>query len=78
MHHLLICTLKVISKDLFRVAKEKWGENLNSIVSKKITIVAGDVGFEDLGINDSSIRKEMQNELEFVLNFAATTNFDER
>ncbi|KAF2321638.1 hypothetical protein GH714_000803 [Hevea brasiliensis] len=69
---------EVIGKDLFRVAKEKWGVNLNSIIAKKIGIVPGDVRYEDLGIKDSYLREEMINELDIVLNFAATTNFDER
>ncbi|KDP34807.1 hypothetical protein JCGZ_10587 [Jatropha curcas] len=69
---------EVIGKDLFRVVKEKLGANLNSIIAKKIVIVAGDVSYEDLGVKDSSLREEMINDLDFILNFAATTRFDER
>ncbi|KAJ9128459.1 hypothetical protein P3X46_034992 [Hevea brasiliensis] len=68
---------EVIGKDLFRVAKEKWDANLNSIIAKKISIVPGDVRYEDLGIKDSSLKEEMKIELDIVLNFAATTKFDE-
>ncbi|XP_057998611.1 fatty acyl-CoA reductase 3-like, partial [Hevea brasiliensis] len=69
---------EVIGKDLFRVAKEKWDANLNSIIAKKISIVPGDVRYEDLGIKDSSLKEEMKIELDIVLNFAATTKFVER
>ncbi|KAJ9128460.1 hypothetical protein P3X46_034993, partial [Hevea brasiliensis] len=68
---------EVIGKDLFRVAKEKWDANLNSIIAKKISIVPGDVRYEDLGIKDSSLKEEMKIELDIVLNFAATTKFVE-
>ncbi|KDP34801.1 hypothetical protein JCGZ_10581 [Jatropha curcas] len=69
---------EVMGKDLFRVVKEKLGANLNSFIAKKIAIVAGDVSYEDLGVKDSSLREEMINDLDFILNFAATTRFDER
>lgn len=65
-------------KDLFRVAKETLGANFDAIIAKKITVVCGDVCYEDLGIKDSSLREEMMNELDIVLNSAATTNFYER
>ncbi|KAF2300792.1 hypothetical protein GH714_015827 [Hevea brasiliensis] len=69
---------EVIRKDLYRVAKEKLGANFDAIISKKINIISGDICYEDLGIKDSSLREEMKNELDIVLNFAATTRFDER
>ncbi|KAF2300793.1 hypothetical protein GH714_015855 [Hevea brasiliensis] len=65
-------------KDLFRVAKENLGANFDAIISKKINIISGDVCYDDLGIKDSSLREEMENELDIVPNFAATTCFDER
>lgn len=69
---------EVIVKDLFRVLKEKWGIQLNSIISEKITLIAGDITHEDLGMKDSNLREEMCNELDVIINLAATTNFDER
>ncbi|KAJ9188693.1 hypothetical protein P3X46_000063 [Hevea brasiliensis] len=69
---------EVMRKDLFRVAKEKLGANFDAIISKKINIFSGDVCYDDLGIKDSSLREEMKKELDIVLNFAATTRFDER
>ncbi|XP_050204928.1 fatty acyl-CoA reductase 3-like isoform X2 [Mercurialis annua] len=69
---------EVIEKELFRVAKAKFGASLNSLISKKVTVICGDVSFHDLGIKDSSLVQEMKNELDLILNFAATTTFDER
>ncbi|KAL5830867.1 hypothetical protein ACOSQ4_016221 [Xanthoceras sorbifolium] len=69
---------EVIVKDLFRVLKEKFGVHLNTIISEKITLVPGDISCEDLGLKDSNLREEMWNELDVIINLAATTNFDER
>lgn len=69
---------EIIGKDLFRVLKEKNGTHLNALISEKITLVPGDISREDLGVKDSNLSKEMWNELDVVINLAATTNFDER
>ena len=68
----------IIGKDLFRVLKEKLGKNLNSFVSEKITVVPGDISLEDLGLKDSVLREEILNQVDVIVNLAATTNFDER
>ncbi|KAH7541749.1 fatty acyl-CoA reductase 3 [Ziziphus jujuba] len=69
---------EVIAKDLFRPLKEKWGSNLNSLISEKLKVVAGDISREDLGLKDLSLRQEMLNQIDAIVNLAATTNFDER
>ncbi|KDP42364.1 hypothetical protein JCGZ_01940 [Jatropha curcas] len=69
---------EVLGKDLFKVLREKYGANLNSFVSEKLIPVAGDISCEDLGVKDSYLRDEMFKEIDLVINFAATTNFDER
>ncbi|KAK2643609.1 hypothetical protein Ddye_025372 [Dipteronia dyeriana] len=69
---------EVIVKELFRVLKEQSGVHLNSIISEKITVVPGDISREDLGVKYSKLREEMWNELDVIINLAATTNFDER
>ncbi|KAF5959930.1 hypothetical protein HYC85_001139 [Camellia sinensis] len=68
----------VISKDLFRVLREKLGANLNSLISEKVTPVAGDITCENLGVKDSNLVEEMWKEVDIVVNLAATTNFEER
>ncbi|KAF3439409.1 hypothetical protein FNV43_RR17687 [Rhamnella rubrinervis] len=69
---------EVIGKDLFRLVKEKWGSNLNSFVSEKLTVVPGDISQGDLGLKDFTLREEMWNQIDCIVNLAATTNFDER
>ncbi|GAV74086.1 Sterile domain-containing protein/NAD_binding_4 domain-containing protein [Cephalotus follicularis] len=66
------------NKDLFRVLKEKCGAKFNSFISEKTTLIAGDITLEDLGLKDSDLGEEMWNEIDVIINLAATTNFDER
>ncbi|KAJ4707362.1 Fatty acyl-CoA reductase [Melia azedarach] len=69
---------EVLGKDLFRIIKEKWGAQLNSFISEKITIVPGDIACEDFGLKDSFLKQEMCNDLDIIVNSAAVTNFYER
>ncbi|CAK7329346.1 unnamed protein product [Dovyalis caffra] len=69
---------EVIGKDLFKVLREKHGASLHSFISERVTPVPGDIAYEDLGVKDSSLKDEMWREIDVVLNFAATTHFDER
>uniref|UniRef100_A0A2N9IXC0 Fatty acyl-CoA reductase n=1 Tax=Fagus sylvatica TaxID=28930 RepID=A0A2N9IXC0_FAGSY len=69
---------EILGKDLFKLLKEKWGSNLNSLISEKVTVVPGDISIEDLGLKDSVLREEMLNQIDAIINLAATTNFDER
>ncbi|KAL0390638.1 UNVERIFIED_CONTAM: Alcohol-forming fatty acyl-CoA reductase [Sesamum calycinum] len=69
---------EVMGKDLFRVVKEKYGGNLNSLISEKVKVVAGDITCENLGVKDTVLLQEMWKEVDVVVNLAANTNFDER
>nr|GMD69537.1 alcohol-forming fatty acyl-CoA reductase-like [Ipomoea batatas] len=69
---------EVMAKDLFRVVKEKYGEKLNSIISEKVSVVAGDVTIENMGVKDSHLLDQMHREVELVVNLAAITDFYER
>ncbi|KAL0390006.1 UNVERIFIED_CONTAM: Alcohol-forming fatty acyl-CoA reductase [Sesamum calycinum] len=69
---------EVIAKDLFRVLKEKHGENLSCLLSEKVRVVAGDITSENLGVKDPDLLQEMWKQIDVVVNLAATTNFDER
>nr|TKR83366.1 hypothetical protein D5086_0000268710 [Populus alba] len=70
---------EILGKDLFTILKEKWGADLNSLISKKIVLVPGDISYDDdLGVKDSNLREEIWSQLDVVVNLAATTNFDER
>ncbi|CAA0810676.1 Fatty acyl-CoA reductase 3 [Striga hermonthica] len=69
---------EVMEKDLFRVLKEKYGDNLNSFISDKVRVVAGDITCDNLGVKDQYLLEEMCEQVDIVLNLAATTKFDER
>nr|XP_016459942.1 PREDICTED: fatty acyl-CoA reductase 3-like [Nicotiana tabacum] len=70
---------EIMQTELFKVLREKIGaKNLNSLVEEKVFPVAGDISFEDFGIENSEIKDEMFKEIEIIINSAATTRFDER
>ncbi|XP_054811780.1 fatty acyl-CoA reductase 1-like [Prosopis cineraria] len=68
---------EIIRKDLFRVLRDKWGADFESLIAEKVVPVAGDVSLANLGIKDASLEK-MWEEIDIIANFAANTNFDER
>ncbi|KAM3740687.1 hypothetical protein ACB098_08G118100 [Castanea mollissima] len=68
----------VIGQDLFNVLRKSLGANLESYVFERVTPISGDICDVNLGIKDDILREEMWNEIDIVLNSAATTNFDER
>ncbi|KAK9061611.1 hypothetical protein SSX86_018793 [Deinandra increscens subsp. villosa] len=69
---------EAVAKDLFNILKQKYGTNLQSFLSEKVTPVAGDITCENLGVQDSILIEEMWGDIDVVVNVAATTNFDER
>lgn len=70
---------QVFEKDLFRVLRNDLGdENLKALVSEKVVPIPGDISVDNLGLKDSVLLQHMWNEIEIVVNVAATTNFDER
>ncbi|KAL5717083.1 alcohol-forming fatty acyl-CoA reductase [Ranunculus cassubicifolius] len=68
---------EVIGKDLFRVLKERYSTNFNSFIMSKVTTIVGDISRINLGV-DSKLREQLENEIDVIVNIAATTNFDER
>ncbi|KAK9078431.1 hypothetical protein SSX86_002488 [Deinandra increscens subsp. villosa] len=69
---------EAVAKELFKVLKDKYGTNLESFLSEKVTPVAGDITCENLGVEDYNLIQEMWRDVDVVVNVAATTNFDER
>ncbi|CAL9227888.1 unnamed protein product [Arabidopsis halleri] len=69
---------EILRKDLFKVVKEKYGPNLNQLISEKVTIIDGDICLEDLGLQDFDVAHEMIHQVDAIVNLAATTKFDER
>ncbi|XP_072969355.1 fatty acyl-CoA reductase 3-like [Typha angustifolia] len=68
---------EVIGKELFTVLEEKHGRGFHSFIEAKVFPVAGDIVRENLGIEDS-ILTELWKDIDFVVNVAATTSFNER
>ena len=64
--------------ELFRVLKEECGEDFESIISSRVVPILGDVGYENFGIVDAQLRQQMWQEINIIVNSAATTRFDER
>ncbi|CAN8277800.1 unnamed protein product [Cochlearia groenlandica] len=70
---------EVLEKDLFRVLRTDLGdENLKDLVSKKVVPVPGNISVDNLGVKDTALLQHMWNEIDIIVNVAATTNFDER
>ncbi|XP_042484730.1 alcohol-forming fatty acyl-CoA reductase-like [Macadamia integrifolia] len=69
---------EVFGKKVFRVLKEEHGTGFDSFISNKVTAVAGDISFENLGIKDSTLKEEMWREINLIINVAGNTTFDER
>ena len=69
---------KVLGKEVFRVLRQTWGTDFESFISEKLVAVEGDVSYENLGIKDSNLSKQMWKDLDFIVHSAATTNFYER
>ncbi|KAL5728780.1 alcohol-forming fatty acyl-CoA reductase [Ranunculus cassubicifolius] len=69
---------EVIAKELFKVLKDKYGSNFNSFISDKVTPVTGDISCINLGVTDPDLKENLWNEIDIVVNIAATTKFDER
>ncbi|CAK9314311.1 unnamed protein product [Citrullus colocynthis] len=69
---------EVVEKDLFQVLKKKCGSNLNTLISEKICLVPGEISLPQMGLKDSIWIDKIKNQVEIIINLAATTNFDER
>ncbi|KAL8130096.1 hypothetical protein V2J09_019251 [Rumex salicifolius] len=70
---------EIIGKELFKVLKEKMGENFESFVTEKVKMVSGDITCQDdLEIKEASFKDDMFQNLDVIINLAANTNFDER
>ncbi|XP_074578397.1 fatty acyl-CoA reductase 3-like isoform X2 [Curcuma longa] len=69
---------EILDKDLFRILKEKHGEGFQAFAASKLCAVAGDITHENLGIQDPDLQEKLCNEVQIVVNVAATTNFYDR
>ncbi|MED6205246.1 hypothetical protein PIB30_016039 [Stylosanthes scabra] len=69
---------EVFGKELFKIQRDKWGENFSSFLSEKVVAVAGDVSLHNFGIKDQILIENMLQDIEIIVHSAATTRFDER
>ncbi|VAI25492.1 unnamed protein product [Triticum turgidum subsp. durum] len=69
----------VVGKELFGLLREKHGDWFQSFICEKIVPLAGDVMREDFGVDSETLRElRVTQELDVIVNGAATTNFYER
>ncbi|XP_062199493.1 probable fatty acyl-CoA reductase 4 [Phragmites australis] len=68
---------EVIGKELFGLLREKHGKGFQSFIQEKIVPLAGDIVYENFGVEGSQLR-EMTQDINVIVNGAATTNFYER
>ncbi|CAM0879224.1 unnamed protein product [Alopecurus aequalis] len=68
---------EVIGKEIFRVLKEKHGVGFDSFIDEKICPLAGDIMYEDFGLDTAKLT-ELCGDIDVIVNGAATTNFYER
>ncbi|XP_054795828.1 probable fatty acyl-CoA reductase 4 isoform X2 [Prosopis cineraria] len=68
---------EIMGKELFRVLRDKMGADFDSFMSEKVKAIAGDVSLVNLGL-DENVRNKITEEIDVIVNSAATTKFDER
>ncbi|TVU51227.1 hypothetical protein EJB05_02637, partial [Eragrostis curvula] len=68
---------EIIENELFATLREKYGSYFHSFAKEKISTLAGDIIDENLGLESSKIL-ELSEEIDIIVNGAATTNFYER
>ncbi|KAK1310781.1 hypothetical protein QJS10_CPA08g01524 [Acorus calamus] len=69
---------EVIGKEVFNVLKEKRKRGFDSLISEKVSPVAGDISCPNLGIEEANLVETMWNDIDIIVNAAATTIFYER
>jgi alcohol-forming fatty acyl-CoA reductase len=67
----------VIGKEIFKVLKEQHGKEYSKFMEEKISAFAGDVIFENLGIESCQV-ENLFTQIDVIVNSAAITNFYER
>ncbi len=65
----------VNSSPVFKVLHEAHGERMSEFVSRRIEVIAGDVGEKGLGI-DPGVAARLNHDLDLVLNFAGLVDFN--
>jgi fatty acyl-CoA reductase len=65
--------------ELFRTLREQHGDNFESFVFQKVVPLVGDTATDyNLGIDTESMREHLWENLDAIVNMAASTMFDDR
>ncbi|GJM87884.1 hypothetical protein PR202_ga03883 [Eleusine coracana subsp. coracana] len=68
---------EIVGNELFDTLREKCGPSFHRFLREKISPLAGDIMEENLGLESSKI-SELSQQIDIIVNGAATTNFYER
>lgn len=68
---------QVTGREIFLVLKEKHGMGFDDFIEEKICPLAGDIMYENFGLDTANLR-ELSKDIDIIVNIAATTNFSER
>ncbi|XP_051207873.1 fatty acyl-CoA reductase 1 [Lolium perenne] len=69
--------MEVTGREIFQVLKEEHGMEFDDFIEEKICPLAGDIMYENFGLDTGTLR-ELYKDLDIIVNGAATTNFSER
>ena len=69
--------MQVLGKELFKVLREKLGASFEGFMLEKLSAVAGDTSYDNLGLTHHQLN-QMYEDIDIVINVAATTKFWER
>ncbi|KQK09277.1 hypothetical protein BRADI_2g47121v3 [Brachypodium distachyon] len=68
---------EVAGRQIFQVLKDKHGEGFEDFIEAKLCPLAGDVMYENFGLDKTKL-EELYKNIDIIVNTAATTNFYER
>jgi len=66
--------MQVIDAELFDLLREKHGKGFQQFVEEKVVALAGDIIYENLGL-ETPMLEALAKEIDVIVNIAATTNF---
>lgn len=70
---------EVMRLELFKILREQHGDNFESFIFQKVVPVVGDVAVDhNLGIDEEATREHLWENLDAIVNNAASTAFDDR
>ena len=65
--------------ELFKILREQHDDNFESFIFQKVVPIVGDVAADrNLGIENNTTREELLENLDAIVNNAASTVFDDR